>query len=299
MHGIRIRQAARDEGVAAFVVGDAQFFLLVDDPRLLLEPRDDALDPLLEFRHGHEVLISPCRQQGRLVHEVRQVGADETRRQFGDPLQFDLVVHLDPGGVHLEDGFAPFDVGPVDEDVAVESPGPQQGRIERLGTVRGAHHDHALIGGKAVHLHQKRVERLLPLIVAARCPAATDFAQRVEFVDEDDAGRAAAGLMEHVPHAGGADADVHFNEIRTREAEKRDARLSRDGLRQERFSRSRGADQEHAAGDSAPQSLVFTGRPQEFDDLAELVDRLVDTRGIAEGDIDVFLRVKPAAAAPK
>ena len=113
-------------------------------------------------------LSAAGRQQGRLVDQVRQVGPDEAGRQLGDPLQVDLVVHLDPGGVDLEDRFASLDVRPVDEHVAIEPPGTQQGRIERLGTVGGPHHDHALIGGEAVHFDQERVERLLALVVSAR-----------------------------------------------------------------------------------------------------------------------------------
>ena len=59
---IGIRQAARDEGVAAFVIGDAELFLFVDDPRLLFETGDDAFDPLFEFGHRRR---SACRRGPR------------------------------------------------------------------------------------------------------------------------------------------------------------------------------------------------------------------------------------------
>jgi hypothetical protein len=38
-------------------------------------------------------------------------------------------------------------------------------------------------------------------------------ADRVDLVDEDNAGRVLLGLLEHVAHARSADADEHFNEV--------------------------------------------------------------------------------------
>ena len=54
------------------------------------------------------------------------------------------------------------------------------------------------------------------------------------------------GLLEHVAHAGGADADEHFDEVRTAEAEERHARFAGDGLGEQRLAGARRADQQHA-----------------------------------------------------
>ena len=60
-------------------------------------------------------------------------------------------------------------------------------------------------------------------------------------------------------------------------------------LAEQRFARSRRADQEHALRDAAAERLVFFRRLEEIDDLAQLVDRFVDAGDVFEGDRHVFL----------
>ena len=62
-------------------------------------------------------------------------------------------------------------VGRVDHDLPVESPGPQQRRVEHVRPVGGGQHDHALVAGEAVHLGEDLVQRLLALVVTAEWPA--------------------------------------------------------------------------------------------------------------------------------
>src|SRR3546814_7046675 len=73
--------------------------------------------------------------------------------------------------------------------------------------VGGGDDDDAFIGVKAVHLHQKLVQRLLALVIAVAQPCAAMTSHGVDFVDEDDARRILLRLFEHVAHAGRADAD--------------------------------------------------------------------------------------------
>src|ERR671912_209416 len=72
-------------------------------------------------------------------------------------------------------------------EAAVEAARAQQGRVEDLGPVGGAQHDHVLGAGEAVHLGQDLVQGLFALVVAADAegPAAGP-ADGVQLVDEDD-----------------------------------------------------------------------------------------------------------------
>ena len=211
--------------------------------------------------------------------------------------RFDRLVELHLGHVDLEDLLAAANVGPIDQHVAVEAAGPQQRRVERFGPVRGGHHDHAAVGAEAVHLDQQGVERLLALVVSADDARAAGLAQGVQLVDEDDAGRLGLGLLEHVADAGRADADEHLDEVGAGEAEERHARLAGDRLGQQRLAGARRADQQHALGNPAAEDLIFFGRAEEIDHLAQFVDGLVDAGHVVEGDADVFLGVELAAAA--
>ena len=58
-------------------------------------------------------------------------------------------------------------------------------------------------------------------------------AHGVNFVDKYDAGSVFLALFEQIAHAAGADADEHFDEIRTGNREKRNVGFTGDGSRQE------------------------------------------------------------------
>ena len=176
-------------------------------------------------------------------------------------------------------------------------PGTQQGRIERFGAVGGGHHDHAAVGGEAVHLDQQGVEGLLALVVAADDAGAAGLAQGVQLVDEDDAGGLGLGLLEHVADPRRPHAHEHLHEVGAREAEEGHARLAGNRLGQQRLAGAGRTDQQHALGDPPAQDLVFLRRLEEIDDLAEFVDGFVDAGHVVEGDAHVLLGVELAAAA--
>ena len=108
-------------------------------------------------------------------------------------------------------------------------------------------------------------------------------ADRVDFIDENDAGRVFLGLFEHVAHAAGADADEHLDEIRPRNGEERHACLASDGAGQQGLAGAGAADQQRALGD-LPAQLGKTARiTQELDDFFQFFARFIDAGNIGEG----------------
>ena len=181
----------------------------------------------------------------------------------------------------------PRAVRPVDQHLAVETPGPQQGRIEHLRAIGGAEQDHAAARIEAVELGEQLIERLLLLVVAAVSARRAASPQRIELVDEDDAGRRLPRLLEQVADARGADADEHLDELGARDREKRHARLAGDRARQQRLSGARRSDQQHALGDAGAQPAERFRIAQEGDDLLQLVFRLVDAGDVLERHLGV------------
>jgi hypothetical protein len=169
-------------------------------------------------------------------------------------------------------------------DLAVEAAGTQQRRIEHVGTVGGGDQDDAFVGFEAVHLDQQLVQRLLALVIAAAEAGAAMAADRVDFVDEDDAGRVLLGLLEHVAHAAGADADEHLDEVGARDGEERHVGFAGDRAREQRLAGAGRADQQHALGESSAEALEFLRVAQEFDDLLQVLLGLVDAGDVLEGD---------------
>ena len=130
-------------------------------------------------------MVSPCGEQRRLVDEVRQVGADHAGRRRRDPAQVDVRAEREPARVHRENRLATLAVRGLHRDAPVEPAGAEQGRIEDIGPVRGGDHHHGLALVEAVHLDEKLVEGLLPLVVAATETGAALATDGIELVDED------------------------------------------------------------------------------------------------------------------
>ena len=207
-------------------------------------------------------------------------------------LEADVGRQLDLPGMHLEDLDAALLVRAIDQDLAVEAAGPQQRRVEDLRPVGRGEQDDALARIEAVQLDQELVQGLLLLVVAAGHGAeAARPAERVQLVDEDDAGRHLARLLEQVAHARGADADEHLDELGAADRQERDARLAGDRAREQGLAGAGRTDQEHAARQARPEHAVALGVLQEVDDLLELGLGLVDPGDVGERGLGVLLDV--------
>ena len=83
----------------------------------------------------------------------------------------------------------PWNVGPIEDDLAIEATWPQQCGIEHIRSVGGGDDDDVRRAVETIHLDQNLVERLFALVVATAEPGAALAADRVDLVDKDDAGR--------------------------------------------------------------------------------------------------------------
>ena len=201
--------------------------------------------------------------------------------------------------MYLEDGGAADDVRPVQHHAAVETAGAQQGRVEDIRAVGGRHHDDADVGVEAVHLHQYLVERLLALVMPAAQPGAALAADGVDFIDKDNAGGVALGLVEEVAHAGGAHADEHLDELGAADGEEGHAGLAGDGARQQCLARSGRADEQHALGYARSQRLELLARFEELHYLAQVLLGFFYAGHVLKGDGRLVRAEEPGARAPE
>lgn len=255
---------------------------------LLLQAADDPVDGGLEMLHGDLDLLAAGGDESGLVADVRDVGAGEAGGERRQPLGVEggLVVELELLQIDPENLIAALDVGLVDGDLAVEPPGPEQGLVEDVGPVGAGEDDHAGGGAEAVHLHEQLVQGALALVIGAgESAAAPGAADGVDLVDEDDAGRAAPGLLEEAPHAGGAHADEHLHEVGPGDGEEGHAGLAGGGLGEQRLARAGRPDEEGALGDLGAQVLVLLGVPEEMHELHDLLLRLVAAGHVLEKDL--------------
>ena len=280
----------RTDGVPALVIGRAAPLLFTHHERLALGAHHHAVLRLLEIEHVDLVVIPPRGQQRALVDEVREVcaghaGCASRERHDVDVWRDGLVAH-----VHTQDAFASTQVGKVHNDLAVEPAGPQQRRVEHVGTVGGGNEDDALVRFKSVHLNEELVERLLSLVVSAAKARTAMTTHRVDLVDEDDARRVRLALLEQVADATRAHAHEHFDKVGTRHRKERPASLARHGAREQRLARPRRTDQQRPLRQPAAELGELLRVLEKLNDFLQLHLRLVGAGHVGERDLGRIAR---------
>ena len=280
------------------MVGGGAFFVFVHHHAAALGTHVDFVFGVFKVALIDFDFVAAAGKQGGFVDQVGQVGAGETGCAARQRHQIDGCVERYFFCVYVENLLAAADIGQRHDDLAVETAGALQGGVEYVGAVGGGHDDYGFIAVKAVHFHQKLVEGLFALVVAAAESGAALAADGVDFVDKDDAGGVFLGLFEHVAHAAGADADEHFNEIRAGNAEKRYARFAGDRFGQQGFAGAGAAGEQDAVRHAAAEALVAVGRFEVIDDFLHFFFGFVAAGHIGEGyDVGVFIQQAGAAFA--
>ena len=192
----------------------------------------------------------------------------------------------------LEDLLTPPQVWQRHDDLAVEAARTQQRRIEHVGAVRRSDDDDALVALEAVHFDEQLVQGLLTLVMTTTEARATMATDGIDLVDEDDAGRVLLRLIEHVPDAGRADTDEHLDEVGARDREERNLRLARDGLRQQRLTRTGLAHHQNAARNLAAEALELGRIAQEVDEFGDLLLRFFNARDVGKRHFDLILALQ-------
>src|SRR5687768_10678642 len=105
---------------------------------------------------------------------------------------------------------------------------------------------------------------------------------RVDLIDEDDAGGVLLALFEEVTYARRADADKHFHEIRAADGEEGDIGFASNRACHQRLAGSRRAHEEHALRDSTAELLELLWLTEKIDDLLKLVLRFIDAGDVLE-----------------
>ena len=241
------------------------------------QPRDHALDCIVEVGHRDGVGAAARRQQRSFVDEIGQIGAGESGRQGRDRLGIYAGRKLHLRHVHFQNCAASLLVGAIDQHLAVEAAGAQQRRIEDFGPVGGGENDEARTRIETVEFDQELVERLLLLVVPpGKRPDAAGAAQRIQLVNEDDGGRSLVSLLKQVAHPRSSDANEHLDEFRARYRVERHLGLARDGLGQQGLAGAGRADQQHAFRHASTEPSVIRRALEEVDDLAQFVLGFVD-----------------------
>ena len=196
MHRVVALDQLAYDGVTSFVPGGRAAFTLAHHHGATFGAHQDFVLGELEVLHRDRLFVLTSRQEGGFVDQILQISTDEAGRAGGDDAELNVTRERHLLGVHREDAFTTADVRAGHGDAAIEASGAQDGRIEHVRTIGGRDDDHALVGLEAIHLDQQLVQRLLALVVTTAEACAAVTTDRVDLVDEDDAGRVLFALLE-------------------------------------------------------------------------------------------------------
>ena len=118
--------------------------------------------------------------------------------------------------------------------------------------------------------------------MASAHTGAAAAADGVDLIDENNGRGTALGLLKQVANAARADADIQLHKIRAGNGKELHIRLACHGAGQQRLTRARRADEQHALGDARADAAVFCGITQKIDDLLQLGLFLVRSGDVAE-----------------
>ena len=116
---------------------------------------------------------------------------------------------------------------------AVKASRTKQCGIQLIRLIGGRQNDDGLRAVEAIHLRQKLIQGLLPLVIAAEAGAAALLADGIDLIDEDDAGRLLLGLLKEVANLRCTHAHKHFHKFRAGYGEEGNTGLACHGLRQQ------------------------------------------------------------------
>ena len=295
MDRIRSRRMDGRQGVPRFVVSGELLLVLAHHHGTPLRAHHDLILRVFHFLHGNDPVVLTGRQQSRFVYQVRQVSAGKARRPTGDDLRINIRCGRHLAQMHLQDEFAPPNIGVRHDDLAVEPAGTQERRIEDVRTIRRGDEDHALVRLKTIHLDQQLIQCLLALIIAATKSGAAVPPNCIHFIDKQQTRRILLSLLEHIAHTASADTDKHLDKLGAGDREEWHICFARNGARQERFTRPWRTDEEHSLRNAATQALELLRIAQELDDFLELLFRFVNTGDIFKCHAPRFFRQQACA----
>src|SRR5690606_38615530 len=149
--------------------------------------------------------------------------------------------------VNFQDFLASCAIWCANCHLTVKAARTQQRGVKHIRAVGRCHDDDALVLIEAVHLGQQLVQRLFTLVVPTAEARTTPPSYRVDFINEDDAGRIFFGALEQITYTRCTDTDKHLDKFGSSKAEERDIGFTSYRARHERLTCTARANQQHTA----------------------------------------------------
>ena len=243
-----------------------------------------AINSLIEGLVRNGLLVDPRGQQGRFVKHVGQICTRETRGFSGQHSEVDALGHRLALGVNLKNLLSALHVRGIDLNLTVKTSRTQQRRVQNIGAVSRSNQNHVGFGIKTIHLHEQLVERLFALVVTAAHASPTVSSNSINLVHEDDGRRVLFGLFEQVANTRGANADKHFDKVRTGDGIERNVGFASNGPGQQCLSGPWRAVEQDALGNLRAHLQELLRVLEELLDFVKFFNGFIRTSNVLKRD---------------
>ena len=268
------------------------FFFLFYDTGLLLRSDNDLYGRFFKLVHTDKCFAFARRKKCSFIKEICKIGARKSACTLCKNRKINIRFERLVTCVNLDYFLTPLDIGIVDCNLSVKTSGSEKRRVENIGSVCRRHDNNAVIYAESVHFNKQLVESLFAFVVTATQTGASVTSDSIDLINENDARSGLLCRFEKVTDTRCTYTYIHFNEIRTRDREERNARFACDRLCKQSFSGTRRADKQNTARYFGAEFLEFFGILQKFNNLLKLFLFFISTCYIGKQHFVFFIRTE-------
>ena len=199
--------------MADFMVGNRQFIFFREDRIFPLVAGQNDFQSILQIGLSDLAASFLYGMESAFIYQIGKVSSGAAGCILCDSFQINILRHFDCFCMHPQNRLSAGNIRQFEWNAPVKTPWPQQRFVKNFRFVRCRQDHHAFFRGKTVHFIQQLVERLVPLIISGDSRQVTALADRIDFINEDDAGGFCLGLIEQISHPGCSDTDKHLHKF--------------------------------------------------------------------------------------
>ena len=215
LYRLRILLQRAHQRMPYLMIGHNAALLLAHNAVLLFFTNQNHLNCLKEILLCNCLSLIFYRKYSGLIDHICQIRTHGSAGGKSDLVQIHRLIHVDILGMNLENIHTPLQIRAVHNNPAVKTSGPQKSRVQYLRTVGCAKHQAGRMAVKTIHLGQKLIQGLLPLVITAAVTGITALADGVNLIDKYNTGRMFLSLGKQIPNTGSSHTYEHFHKIGT------------------------------------------------------------------------------------
>ncbi len=155
----------------------------------------------------------PCRKQGCFIHNVGKISTGKAGSTKSYGMKIRIRCQRFTSCMNLQYCLSALKVRSVKHNLPVKTTRAKQGGVEHLRPVGCGKKNYPDVRLKPIHLNQKLIQCLLPLLMPAGHYATTEFPDGVNFINKDYTRGILLCLCKQIPYARCPYSHKHLNKF--------------------------------------------------------------------------------------